>query len=77
MKSMVSDASALAALCVAAISASVLVGAPAAHAKGGSPGWHGLTYHGAMLGSRGAYACEVPGRAHLTRPAVHICRTDH
>ena len=77
MKSVVSGPSARAALCAAVISAAVMLGTAGALAKGGSPGWHGLTYHGAMLGSRGAYACEVPGRAHLTRPAVHVCRTGH
>ena len=47
------------------------------HAKGGSPGWHGLTYHGAMLMTRGAYACEASGRAHFVRPAAHFCRIGH
>ena len=77
MKSVVSGPSARAALCAAVISAAFLLGAAGAQAKGGSPGWHGLTYHGAMLGSRGAYACDVPARAHLARSAVHICRTGH
>lgn len=77
MKSMMSGPSARAALCAAVISAACLQGAAAAHAKGGSPGWHGLTYHGAMLGTRGAYACDASGRTHLARPTVHICRTGH
>jgi hypothetical protein len=77
MKSVVSGPSARAALCAAVISAAFLLGAAGAQAKGGSPGWHGLPYQGAMLGGRGAYACEVPVRAHLTRLAVHICRTGH
>ncbi len=77
MKSVVSRPSARAALCAAVISAAVPLGIAGALAKGGSPGWHGLTYHGAMLGSRGAYACEMPGRTLLTRPAVHNCRTGH
>ncbi len=75
MKSEVSGPSARAVLRAAVISAAFLLGAVGAQAKGGSPGWHGLTYHGAMLGSRGAYACGGPGRAHL--PAVHLCRTGH
>jgi hypothetical protein len=64
-----------AALCAVVSSAVFLLGA-AAQAKGGSPSWHGLTYHGAMLGSHGAYACGASGRA-LARPAVRICRTGH
>jgi hypothetical protein len=75
MKSMVSDPCARAALWAAVISAALLLGVAGVEAKGGSPGWHGLTYHGAMLGSRGAYACDAPGRAHLMR--VHTCRTGH
>jgi hypothetical protein len=65
-----------AALSAAAISAVFLAGAADAHAKGGSPSWHGLTYHGAMLGPRGAYACDVPRRT-LARSAARICRTGH
>jgi hypothetical protein len=68
-------ASGVVALCAAVIAAVCLLGAADAQAKGGSPSWHGLTYHGAMLGSRGAYACDASGRAHLVRP--RICRTGH
>ena len=50
------------------------LGIAGAQAKGGSPSWHGLTYHGAMLGTRGAYACDAAGRAHVARSAVRICR---
>jgi hypothetical protein len=61
------------ALSVAAISAVFLAGAADAQAKGGSPSWHGLTYHGAMLGTRGTYACDASRRA-VTRAAPRICR---
>jgi hypothetical protein len=77
MKCMMSAPSARAALCAAVICAAFPLGAAGAQAKGGSPGWHGLTYHGAMLGARGAYACDGSGRAHLARAAVHVCRTGH
>jgi hypothetical protein len=74
--STMSGMSARAALC-AAISVAFLLSAADSHAKGGSPSWHGLTYHGATLMTRGAYACDASGRAHLARPAVHICRPGH
>jgi hypothetical protein len=60
-------------LCVAVISAVCLLGVAGAQAKGGSPSWHGLTRHGAIPGTRGAYACDASGRAHLARP--RICQT--
>jgi hypothetical protein len=66
--------SARAALCAAVIFAVFPLGIAGAQAKGGSPSWHGLTYHGAMLGTRGAYACDAAGRAHVARSAVRICR---
>jgi hypothetical protein len=75
MKSVVSGPSARAGLCAVVIAAAFLLGAAAAQAKGGSPGWHGLTYHGAMLRTRGVYACDAPGRAHLVQ--VHTCRGLH
>jgi hypothetical protein len=76
MKPTTSALSAGATLCVVVISAVCLLGAADALAKGGSPGWHGLTYHGAMIGTRGAYACSALGRA-LARPGIRICRTAH
>jgi hypothetical protein len=63
-------------LCAAAISAVFLAGTADAQAKGGSPSWHGLTHHGAMLGTRGAYACDASRRA-LARPAPRICLVGH
>jgi hypothetical protein len=57
------------------MSLALLLVAADAQAKGGSPGWHGLTYHGATLATRGTYACEASGRAHLARP--RICRIGH
>jgi hypothetical protein len=75
MKSTVSGLSARAALCATVISAALLLGAAGVQAKGGSPGWHGLTYHGAMLRTRGAYACDASGRAHPVR--LHTCRAAH
>jgi hypothetical protein len=77
MKRTISGLVARAPLCAAVISAVFLMGAAGARAKGGSPGWHGLTYHGAMLGTRGAYACDASGQAHPARPAVRICRVGH
>jgi hypothetical protein len=76
MKPTTSALSACTALCAVVISAVCLLGAADAQAKGGSPGWHGLTYHGAMIGTRGAYACSVSGRA-LARPVIRTCRTAH
>jgi hypothetical protein len=76
MKPTTSALSAGAALCVVVISAVCLLGAADAQAKGGSPGWHGLTYHGAMVRTRGAYACSASARA-LARPVIRICRTAH
>jgi hypothetical protein len=64
-------------LCAAVISAAFVLGASGVQAKGGSPSWHGLTYHGAMLDTRGAYACDASGRTHLARPAIRICRISH
>jgi hypothetical protein len=77
MKLTISDLSARAALSASVISAVCLLGATYAEAKGGSPGWHGLTYHGAVLATRGAYACHASGRAHLPRPDVRNCRVGH
>jgi hypothetical protein len=54
------------------VSLALLLGDADAQAKGGSPSWHGLTYHGALLATRRAYACDASGRAHLTRAAA--CR---
>jgi hypothetical protein len=71
-----SGLNARAALYAAVISAVSLAGAAGVQAKGGSPNWHGLTYHGAMIGTRGAYACDASARAHV-RPAVRICRVGH
>jgi hypothetical protein len=76
MKPMTSALSACTALCAAVISGVCLLGAADAQAKGGSPGWHGLTYHGAMVRTRGAYACSASGRA-LARPGIRICQTAH
>jgi hypothetical protein len=64
--------SAHAVLCAVVVSAGFLLSAPGVQAKGGSPSWHGLTYHGAMLRMRGAYACDPSG--HLARPGVRLCR---
>jgi hypothetical protein len=76
MRPTTSALSAGTALYAVVVSAVCLLGAADAQAKGGSPGWHGLTYHGAMVGTRGAYACSASGRA-LARPGIHICRTAH
>jgi hypothetical protein len=61
-------------LCAAVITAVFLFATPGAEAKGGSPSWHGLTYHGAMLGTHGAFACDPSVRA-LARAAARVCRT--
>jgi hypothetical protein len=76
MRPTTSALSAGTALYAVVVSAVCLLGVADALAKGGSPGWHGLTYHGAMLGTRGTYACSASGTL-LVRPATRICRTAH